>query len=63
MTDKEVAEKITNLIFSSLDSLEGDMTASEAYDYALENIEDAREFGGVSRCDGLKRRTEIRCTK
>lgn len=43
MTDKEVAEKVTNLIFSSLDSLEGDMTASEAYDYALENIEDARE--------------------
>ena len=59
MTDKEVAEKVTNLIFSSLDSLEGDMTASEAYDYALENIEDAREHL-VELADAMDLKDELK---
>ena len=59
MTDKEVAEKVTNLIFSSLDSLEGDMTASEAYDYAMENIEDAREHL-VELADAMDLKDELK---
>ena len=59
MTDNEVAEKVTNLIFSSLDSLEGDMTASEAYDYALENIEDAREHL-VELADAMDLKDELK---
>lgn len=44
MTDEEVARKLTDLMYESLESFEYDMTEGEAYEYALSNIQDARNY-------------------
>ena len=44
MTDVEVADKLTKLMYQSLESAEYEMSEGDAYQYALDNIDDARRY-------------------